>query len=137
MTSKNTKITVLTNTDTDFYPVMGPFLSRRQVVAEVGGTIWDEDGKRWIIARGRDGAVDGFCAFVARGRAWWIESLYTVTGDPDLAGRLVQAAVDRFAEGRPQLQATVRHPHVDAYTAAGFTIVKQTTNFATLVRERP
>lgn len=128
------RITVLTNTDSDFYPVMGPFLSRREVVAAVGGTIWDEDGKTWIVARGRGGAVDGFCAFAARGRAWWVESLYTVTGDPELAARLIQYTVDRFAEGRPQLQATVRHPYLDAYIAAGFTTVKQTTNFATLVR---
>jgi hypothetical protein len=126
------KFAALTNTDPDFYPVMGPFLSRREVVAAVGGPIWDEDGKTWIVARTR-GGVDGFCAFTARGRAWWVESLYTVTGDQALAARRVSEAVARFGPGRPQLQATVRQPHVPAYTAAGFTVVSQSANFTKLV----
>lgn len=123
---------IRTNTDPDFYPVMGPFLSRHEVVAAVGGPIWDEDGKTWIIARSR-GAVDGFCAFTKRGRAWWVESLYTVTGNEALAARLVKATVDQYGPGRPQLQATVHHPSVPAYTAAGFTIVSQSTNFTKMI----
>lgn len=51
----------LVNQDRLFYPTMGPFLSRRHIVREVGGPVWDEDNKRWYVARlGRQ--VVGFCA---------------------------------------------------------------------------
>ncbi|HEU4752519.1 MAG TPA: ParB/RepB/Spo0J family partition protein, partial [Armatimonadota bacterium] len=35
----------LTNQDPEFYPLLGPYLSRREIVAELGGSVWDDDGK--------------------------------------------------------------------------------------------
>lgn len=51
----------LTNRSRSFYRLMGPFLARREVIAEIGGPIWDDDDKVWFIAL-VDGAVIGFCA---------------------------------------------------------------------------
>jgi len=51
----------LKNTDLDFYPLMGPFLSQRSIVKELGAPIWDDAGKRWYVAM-IDGSVVGFAA---------------------------------------------------------------------------
>lgn len=44
------KIKTMTNQDPGFYETVGPFLSRREVVAETGAPIWDDDGKAWFVA---------------------------------------------------------------------------------------
>lgn len=124
-------ITPIDKTDPEFYPLMGPFLASRDVVHQVGGPIWDDDGKTWLVAR-RDGAVTGFIALTKRGARTVVESGYTVAGSPALMGRLVKAAV-RHAGSTP-LTATVRHEHTGAYTAAGFTVVEEKVNFVRLER---
>lgn len=55
-----------TRTDADFYTLLGPFLARREVVAAVGGPVWDDDGKTWFIAR-QGGAVVGFLGATVAG----------------------------------------------------------------------
>lgn len=51
----------VTNRDKAFYPLMGPFLSRRAIVKEIGAPIWDDDNKTWYVALdGRN--VAGFAA---------------------------------------------------------------------------
>ena len=51
---------LMTNRDQEFYSTIGPFLSRREVVKEIGGPVWDDDGKLWIVAK-VEGRVAGFC----------------------------------------------------------------------------
>lgn len=128
------KLVELTNTDPDFYRLIGPFLANRTVHKALGGIPWDDDTKTWIAALAPDGTVTGFAAVTAHGRTTAVESLYTTTGDTRLAARLVAAAVKRFGTGRT-LTATVRHEHTTAYTKAGFTTVSETVNFAKMTRE--
>jgi len=40
----------ITNKDKDFYNIMGPMLSKRQIVKELGNNVWDDDGKIWYVA---------------------------------------------------------------------------------------
>ena len=40
----------MTTTSPAFYKTLGPFLSRRHIVREVGGPIWDDAGKQWWAA---------------------------------------------------------------------------------------
>lgn len=54
------KIIRLTNRDPRFYPMLGPFLARRDVEKEIGYKVYDDDGKEWLIAVD-DGQVAGFC----------------------------------------------------------------------------
>lgn len=124
----------LTNTDAEFYPLVGPFLSRREVVRQVGGTVWDDDAKTWIVATTSTTrpAVTAFVAVAVRGRTF-VESLYLVPGYEHLAETLVAAAVTRF--GDRHLNAVVCLPHRDAYLASGFDETSRTKNFVTLVRE--
>lgn len=54
-------VKAMTNRTRGFYALMGPWLSRRHVVADLGGPCWDDDTKQWWIAV--DGSeVAGFCA---------------------------------------------------------------------------
>ncbi len=126
------KLTELTNEEPDFYPTLGPFLASRAVHHAVGGPIWDDDTKTWLVATDRHGNVTGFISVAAHGTPT-VESLYTAGDDPDLAARLVAAAVKRF--GSRTLRATVRHPWAVAYEKAGFTTVDRSANFTKLIRE--
>jgi predicted GNAT family acetyltransferase len=51
----------MTNTSPSFYKTLGPFLARRHIAKEVGGPIWDDDGKQWWAAL-IGGEVAGFAA---------------------------------------------------------------------------
>ncbi|MFC7331372.1 hypothetical protein [Marinactinospora rubrisoli] len=122
----------LTNTDHTFYPTLGPFLARREVHAYLGGNVWDDDAKTWIVARHRRRTV-GFVAVAARGRRWLVESLYITPDAPQGTGEaLAAAAVARC--GPAELHAIARHAHAGPYLAVGFTITSQTKEFARMTR---
>jgi GNAT superfamily N-acetyltransferase len=70
-------ISILTNTDSDFYSLMGQFLSRREIVTELGAPLWDDDGKVWFVAQ-RDGCVIGFAALTFHGKAATFCSAYVL-----------------------------------------------------------
>lgn len=67
----------MTNKDPQFYPLMGPFLARRNIVRELGFPLWDEDDKTWFICL-VDGQVAGFCAFRKDKKAIHLVSAYTL-----------------------------------------------------------
>jgi L-amino acid N-acyltransferase YncA len=43
-------IKVITNADPSFYELIGPILSKREIVDELGGPVWDDNGKLWYVA---------------------------------------------------------------------------------------
>lgn len=115
------------NQDRRFYQLMGPFLANRAVVRQVGGPIWDDDGKNWTVAFDSAGEVAGFIGVTTSGR---VESLYAT--DKKLPAMLVAAAV----KDRPgRLTAVVAHDHAKAYADNGFEYIDETVNFVKL--ERP
>jgi hypothetical protein len=126
------RLIVMTNTDRGFYPMLGPYLARREVVAQVGGMIWDEDTKTWLVlADGRK--VRGFVGVTQRQSRRTMESLWLA--DPTyrrVAEELIGAAVDRF--GGENLYATVIRKHVAAYLSAGFEQTGETKEFIRLTR---
>lgn len=129
-----TALVTMTNQDPRFYAAVGPFLSRRAVVDEVGGTLWDDDDKTWIVAL-RDGAAAGFVSIADRRGRLHVESLYTVGDDTRLADRLVAAAAKK-QPARVQ-HAKVKRTRVAHYAQAGFVEVEtgSTANYAAM--ERP
>ncbi len=46
----NIRIEMLTNEDPRFYSLLGPYLSRREIVAELGFPVYDDPGKIWFVA---------------------------------------------------------------------------------------
>lgn len=62
------RIVAMTNSHPDFYRLIGPFLAKRSIAKEIGGTlldgvIWDDDEKQWFVAL-QDGAVAGFATML-------------------------------------------------------------------------
>ena len=57
------RIISMTNKGALFYPTMGPRLSNREIVRELGYPVWDDPGKTWFVAL--DGRILlGFCALL-------------------------------------------------------------------------
>ncbi len=44
------RVVTMTNEDERFYRLLGPFLARRAVIAELGAPPYDDAGKIWFIA---------------------------------------------------------------------------------------
>lgn len=128
------ELLVLTNTDRRFYPTLGPFLANRDVVKAVGGPIWDDDAKTWLVLRDNRKGVLGFCAVSAQGGRMTVESLYTRQGLSRVASELVGAVAAKY--GARDLHAVVRHEYARAYLDAGFKPTSQTKGFARLTRPR-
>ena len=58
----------ITNLDQCFYPTLGSFLSKRNIVKELGNSVWDDDGKIWYVALDEN-AVAGFVAAIDSGKS--------------------------------------------------------------------
>jgi len=121
----------MTNEHADFYRLLGPLFARREVHRQVGGAIYDDDGKTWIIARDGD-QVAGFIGIRSQGPTAVAESCYLADeNDTDLLAILIRAALASVAP--TPVRTTVRHAHAGAYAAAGFTEAGRTNGFAKLV----
>lgn len=131
------QLITLTNTDRDFYRILGPYLANRQVHKAIGGVPWDDDAKTWYVLRDHAATgrpVLGFVAVAAHGARTTVESLYLA--DPAhkrIATELVGVATDRH--GGVDLHTVVRHEMAYAYTANGFTAVGETKEFTRLTRK--
>jgi len=128
-------IRAMTNREPGFYPLLGPFLARREVVQEIGGPIWDDDGKIWFVALDEDGLVAGFCAARDMGRYVSFTSDYVL---PEHRNRGVYKAL--FAErmrhyrGR-QVRAVCRPGAAIVYAAYGFRQTGETKEFVRMRRD--
>jgi len=55
------------NADESFYDMLGPFLSRREIVKELGFPVWDDDDKSWLVAIDPNHGPVGFVAWRPQG----------------------------------------------------------------------
>jgi GNAT superfamily N-acetyltransferase len=118
------EIRTLTNADPDFYPLMGPFLSRRDIVNALSGPVWDDDGKVWLVAVEGDRVV-GFCAYRVAAKVTLFCSAYV---HPDRRGAGIYDALfrERLAQAgnlRPRMRATVSAYAAGTFRRYGFTAV--------------
>lgn len=127
-----------TRADADFYTLLGPFLSRREIVAELGAPVWDDDGKAWFIVR-IDGAVAGFRAVTAKGRVANFCSAYVVPSHrrQGIYTALIADALDYARGVADSARATVRADAVPALRAAGFKATGTRGTFALMERALP
>lgn len=125
------KLVTITNQDPSFYPLLGPWLTRREVHRRLGGVPWDDDGKTWIVAVGDDGEVEGFIGYSSRRgqAAALLESGFAVDPDSEetLLGKLARAAVTAVAPS--PVRSTVRKHLERAYTRVGFEVLDRTDGF--------
>lgn len=113
------KVVSLKNNAPNFYELVGPFLSRREVVRELGGPMWDDDDKVWFVAITESDEVLGTVAI----RKEEVCSLYVVPGS---RGRLVAHALLRQCLSRSDhrpLRATATESSRALFIEASFTEV--------------
>lgn len=126
----------LTNRDRGFYPLMGPFLSRRGIVKELGGPIWDDDAKTWWVALyGR--AVAGFAAARDDGHAKPVlfQSAY-VLPERRRRGvyRMLFTARDAGYAGR-LARAVCTDASLPLFLAHGFVVVRRRGSYTEVRRD--
>lgn len=104
-----------TNEDPQFYTLVGPLLSRRNIVSELGSPVWDDDGKVWHVAVDEDGEAIGI---VGRHNG----AIVSMWVAPDRRGQFVGAGLLNAAANDTDepLHATVRPAAVELFAAYGF-----------------
>jgi hypothetical protein len=125
------KLVTLTSQDPRFYPLMGPFLASRDVVAYLGGHMWDDEAKTWTVAISSEG-IRGFIAAMASKGVIKAQSCYVVAGEEDLTRDLIRAVVTAHAPS--PLTAVVRADHAAPWLAEGFVPVQDKGRFIHLAR---
>ena len=132
--SKNHKvppyeIVEMKNTDDGFYELMGPLLSKREIVAELGSPVWDDDLKRWWIAH-IDKAVIGVVALMKN----TICSLYVVPQQRGkLAGTTLLVRLILEANGSG-LKATATDASRGLFEGCGFKKIGMSGKYHKMVR---
>jgi hypothetical protein len=116
------EIRKMTNRTRGFYALMGQYLSRREIAAEIGGTVWDDDDKTWFVAT-IGGKVAGFCAArpAAKGRTAYL-SAYVLPGHRR-AGVYRALWQERRAEFPGPAQATCTAASLPLFLAHGWRAV--------------
>jgi N-acetylglutamate synthase-like GNAT family acetyltransferase len=125
----------LTNREPDFYALLGPFLARREVYAELGHPLWDEDTKVWYVEV-QDGQVCGFAA-LNRLRTHVVLCSAYVLPDQRHRGiyrRLLAARVQDAGPG-VELRAIATAASKVALEQFGFSAVRQRGRYFEMVRE--
>ncbi len=119
------RVVTLTNQDLQFYPLLGPFLARRDIVMALGGPLYDDPGKLWFVAED-EGTLLGFGAVIINGDEAHFCSDYVLPEHRrrGLHGRLVTERLEHIA-GRAKLAtATATIAGSFAYRKAGFVKAK-------------
>lgn len=111
----------MTNRTRGFYALMGPYLSRREIAAGIGGNVWDDDDKTWFVAIVA-GRVAGFCAAkpAAKGRTAYL-SAYVLPGHRRTGVYRALWQARRAACPGPA-QATCTQASLPIYRAEGWTV---------------
>lgn len=126
-------IMAMTNGHQDFYSLVGPFLSRRSIVAEIGAPIWDDDDKQWFVAR-CGSAVVGIAALVTHNKSLTLVSVHVV---PEYRRRgvsraLVAACLDASAACGLPVRAVAGEALVRTLKQSGFRPVGARGRFTTM-----
>jgi GNAT superfamily N-acetyltransferase len=127
------RIVTMTNQDERFYPTLGPYLSRRDIVAEIGSPIWDDDEKEWFVAcRGRK--LVGFAARRPHGKHTALVSDY-VLPEHRKTGVYTALLQARVVEFKGPIRAIATAASVPAMKRAGLKATGTRVKFT--VMDRP
>ena len=125
----------LTSADPEFYPLLGPFLARREIERETGARMWDDDGKTWFAALS-GGQLAGFCAatLTAAGRARLCSDYVLPAWRGRGAYEALSAARLAWLAGRPA-SAACTAASLPAFLAAGFRVVRARGRYTEVARD--
>jgi L-amino acid N-acyltransferase YncA len=120
----------VTNADPRFYEWLGPWLSRREIVDELGGPVWDDDDKQWYIARTETETL-GMVAY----RRGMVSSLYVGPGHRgQLAGTTMVLRLT-LRHGSKELKATATDASKHLFAECGFKETGTRGRYYTMVRK--
>jgi GNAT superfamily N-acetyltransferase len=124
-------IVKITNQDKSFYEKVGKFLARREIVAEIGAPIWDDDGKIWFIADSESLGVLGIIAIKKNELC----SFYVLPGS---RGQLIGYALINYAinnaDNPNTLKATASESGKSLFEKFNFKSIKQRGKFTVMER---
>jgi hypothetical protein len=126
------KLLTITSADPRFYPLLGRFLANRDVVAYLGGHLWDDPAKTWTIAISGEG-VRGFIATSPSRGAVRAQSCYVLDGEDTLTGELIRAVIQAHAPS--PVTAIVRADHAGPWHEEGFVTIADRGRFLHLARK--
>ena len=111
---------------------MGPYLSRREIVAELGFPVWDEDGKTWFVAVD-NGRVVGFCARVDDAPGHVFKSAYVLPHcrRHGIYRELFARRIDGLVG---PISSTVTDAALPMFVAYGFTVTGKRGRYNRVVR---
>lgn len=121
----------MTNADPGFYDLVGPWLSKREVIAELGAPVWDDPDRHWIIAKND---ADGLIGMVAE-RKGMVCSLYVV---PGARGQVVGTTMVLriiLRHGSAPLRAMATSASRGLFESCGFQKVKSHGKYHVMVRQ--
>jgi hypothetical protein len=126
------RIVKITNQNDRFYATLGPYLSRCEIVKELGSPVWDEDGKEWFVAY-RGSKLVGFAARRPSGKHTALVSAYVLPEHrkAKVYVSLLHARVDGF-DGH--LRAIATAGAVPALKRAGFKATAKRGRFTVMDR---
>lgn len=131
-------ISIITNEHPDFYPLIGPFLSRRWVVKAYGDTLWDDDGMTWAVARTEEGSkVMGFAALTPRKNGFQLCNDYVLPEYRDEQNTVQAGIIDALLEQTTDaVLATVTADEAEQefYQVRGFVFVRRKGRFLQMAR---
>lgn len=132
------KISIITNEHPDFYPLIGPFLSRRHVVKAYGDTLWDDDGMTWAVARTEEGGqVMGFAALTPRKNGFLLCNDYVLPEYRDERNTVQCQVIDALLEQNPDTvfaTVTAEEAEQEFYRARGFVFARRKGRFIQMER---
>jgi GNAT superfamily N-acetyltransferase len=111
--------------------MVGPYLSRREIVAELGSPVWDDDEKQWYVADSATLGVLGLCA-VHR------DAVCSFYVNPDSRRQTIGYALLHHVTSRHDvLTATATDASRDLFGYLGFVEVGTRGRFTLMRRETP
>lgn len=124
------RVRLMSNRQGGFYELVGPVLSRREIVKELGHPVWDDDGKTWSVAVSQSKLIA--CVGICGEK---VSSLYVV---PDrrregIATRVLERALATGPVGS-SFSATVTPSAVVVFEKNGFAKTGERGCYALMVR---
>lgn len=128
------KVLKLDNSNPDFYVIMGKYLSRRDIVKEIGGNVWDDDGKVWFIALNGD-EVQGWVAVTVNKSVATYCSDYVLQAHrgSDIEGILFDARDKEY--NHLEVRATVSTTALKPYLSRGFCEIRTNGQYTVIERK--
>jgi hypothetical protein len=124
---KNSKIWQISNTDDNFYELMGRVFGSRFIEKQVGLKIYDDSNKQWVITTINDDVI-GFCSLQASTISdCFVYPNYRLQG-------VFNTMLDLLLSKPGNYRAVCTKMSLQAFLNRGFQVTKTTKNFTFVER---